>query len=416
MKDISKKRVSKVLVESHENDYFNKFKNLCSVLNLDTDSFDTDLAIFKDGSGFEYEDQGGHLEVTLDESGHWYWEDSDFGETTSEGDFETEHEEGDGGWNALIDSLFSSDLSIFVATPYTSEDFKEKDDLQENNKKRTKNRMKEEREYSRHHYVDISKAKDLHTYEFLICNGDAASSHGEDVDGFYVKKVSATSLRKALILIWSDLTYFGSFRAFSEYYLDEEGEDPRTWSGDELLEYLESLDVSGGEHWIAAYKVDGKLVKEPKAIDAMLETYVGDNVRDAVYFSDSVDPTEWGINFKESKKSSQQRVKESTEKTFGDLYKDQSSPYYYMSDDTVELLTSIESDTGLGPEDIIEILTNMVEGKYSFAKYQRRDYRDNYKPYMGEDAAYNLFCIKAITKEQFIEITKHYKQEGIKIG
>lgn len=72
-----------------------------------------------------------------------------------------------------------------------------------------------------------------------------------------------------------------------------------------------------------------------------------------------------------------------------------------MDDDVLEVLTSIEKETGLGPANIMEILLNMVRGKCKAGEY-------NYEPYEAFSAAYNLFSIGALTKEQFLEITRLY--------
>lgn len=405
MKDISKKRVTRILEASGESN-LEKFEDLCKKLELE-DQFDAKLHVTE--RGFDYEDQGGYLGVSLDKDGYWEWNSGDYSENPDES--EIQHEEGDGGWNKLMKSLFSSDLSIFVATPYISSDFLDSEDLKEN-KMNIRNRMKEAKK---------------HKYSFLISNGKGAASRGGDVDGYFEKNVEASSLKNALTEIWKYLNFIGeSFEEFCEDYKEEEGESPMAWNEDDLLDYLEEQDISGGEPWLEAYKIDGKMIQEPN-YDCMYE-YGGHLI--------NVNASDWGIDasklqgsdeyddfddededFEESKKSLRDRLKESSEKTFEELYNDKSSPYYQMSDEVVDILDSIERATSLGPDHIMEILIGLVEGKYNGENYSRNmsshnDGNDDvdFESWSGVETAYSLFTINAITKDQFIEVLNYYKE------
>lgn len=133
-----------------------------------------------------------------------------------------------------------------------------------------------------------------HTYEFLICDGNAAASREGEPDNYFDVEIKAPTLKDALQQTWNHLFYGGdSFEAFCEEYLEEEDEvdDPRDWSEEELLDFIDDQDISGGDPWLEAYMIDGKMIREPNT-----EYMVDDDGYLPANFSDVSDLEKWGLS------------------------------------------------------------------------------------------------------------------------
>ena len=105
----------------------------------------------------------------------------------------------------------------------------------------------------------------------------------------------------------------------------------------------------------------------------------------------------------ESLKKKRRSLREASEKkTFEDLYGDKNSPYYYMDNDLAEMLLEVEKETGMGPDHIMEILPDIVEGKATYGDITSTN---------GICVAFYLFLIGRISKGQFIKLLKSYDLE-----
>lgn len=93
------------------------------------------------------------------------------------------------------------------------------------------------------------------------------------------------------------------------------------------------------------------------------------------------------------------RFRETYKQTFKDLYEDKSSAWSRIDDESIEALEAIEREFGDGPDDIIEILTNMMEDAYSNSYHELG-------PYEGEYIAHDLMLSNVITIDEYVDILK----------
>lgn len=142
----------------------------------------------------------------------------------------------------------------------------------------------------------MREAEGMHTYTFLICNGNAAASRGMDVDGYFEREVKAPNLKRSLQKIWKDVTLYANFDDFCNWY-GENGDNPRDWTAAELFDYLDSQDFSGGESWIEAYMVDGEIERKPEHIQDLVDRYGASELDKVIYFDkDKVNLSGWGVD------------------------------------------------------------------------------------------------------------------------
>ena len=120
----SKKRMRESLDTSVcLNIYKNFFKKLCRDLEIDNSEYDSFLTVYDDEDmcGFTYSDQGGTLLVRINSSSHKW---SYVSRNADPEENEDVIKDKGTGLNNLIDSLFHSDISMFLNGDVKAEDYK----------------------------------------------------------------------------------------------------------------------------------------------------------------------------------------------------------------------------------------------------------------------------------------------------
>lgn len=93
-------------------------------------------------------------------------------------------------------------------------------------------------------------------YEFLVCDGAGAASRGFDNDTFYCLSTEADSLDQAVKNVFEEIVGCPVEDCLDDPDSDEEYENF------DALDYIDGLDITGGDPWIEGIKENGRKIRE----------------------------------------------------------------------------------------------------------------------------------------------------------